>query len=150
MTGISRKQKEREALQAKLKEKFEVEKLKKKALQESERFGINLKITADPMKRIIKFSLSDFSYCNVVLTCCLNCQLSFRKAEEKKRLVEKLRKELEEERAQERQRELQRQLEEQRRKEEELRFSKAFFSVLLLKEFKQVKFYRVIEKLVLL
>lgn len=126
-------------------ENFEAEKLKKKALQESERFGINLKITADPMKQIIKFLLSNFSYGNVVFTCYLNYRLSFRKAEEKKRLVEKLRTELEEERAREKQRELQRQLEEERRKEEELRFTKALFFYFVIQRVKQVKSYRVIE-----
>ena len=70
---------------------------------------------------------------------CLTCYfLSFRKAEEEKRLLEKLRKELEEERTQERQRELKRQLEEQRRKEEELRFTKHCF--LSLKEFSRLGF----------
>ena len=147
---ISRKQKEREVLQAKLNEKFEVQKLEKKALQESERFGINLKFVADPKKQIIKFSFSDFSCGNVAFTCCLNNQLSFRKAEEKKRLVEKLRKELEEERDRERQRELQRQLEEQRRKDEQLRFTKALIFPFVAQRVKQVKFHRVIEKIVFL
>ena len=67
-TGISRKRKEREVLRAKLNENFEVAKLKKKALQESERFGISLNIVADPKKQIIKF-FTGFSYdkCGIYL-----------------------------------------------------------------------------------
>ena len=49
-------------------ENFEVAKLKKKALQESERFGISLNIVADPKKQIIKF-FTGFSHdkCGIYL-----------------------------------------------------------------------------------
>lgn len=124
-----RKQKKLEALQVKLIEHFEAEEQKKKALEERARLGLIWKLPRIS-RNVMKYLLSGFSSPNVTFTCYLTCYLlSFRKAEEEKRLLEKLRKELEEERARERQRELQRQLEEQKRKEEELRFTKALLFI---------------------